>query len=79
MRAVFTALCLALLTALPAMAGDEVVARVGTEPITQAEIRAALDQNPDLSSKQVLESLIERRLEFVAPWRGEVWGHRCVA
>ena len=62
MRAVCAALCLTFLTAFPAMAGDKVVARVGNEPITQAEIQNGMDQNPDLTRQQVFESLVERNL-----------------
>jgi parvulin-like peptidyl-prolyl isomerase len=62
MRAVCAALCFSLLTAFPAMAGDKVIARVGKEPITQAEIQNAQAQNSDLTRQQVFESLVERRL-----------------
>jgi parvulin-like peptidyl-prolyl isomerase len=62
MRTVCAALCFSLLTAFPAMAGDKVIARVGNEPITQAEIQNALDQNSSLTRQQVFESLVERRL-----------------
>jgi parvulin-like peptidyl-prolyl isomerase len=66
MRIIIAALFLMLISTIPAMAGDKVIARVGKEPITQAEIQKGMDQNPELSRQQVFESIVERRL--VVSW-----------
>jgi len=55
-----TVMSLFLTTA--AFAGDKVVARVGSEAITQRELTLAREQNPDLSREKVLDLLMERRL-----------------
>jgi peptidyl-prolyl cis-trans isomerase SurA len=62
MRTICTALCLFLFAAAPALAGDQVVARVGSEPITRMELDSAEALNPGFSRKAILESLIESRL-----------------
>ena len=62
MRTVCIALGLVLLTSVSLFAGDKVIARVGSEPITQAEITNALAQNPDITRQQAFESLVERLL-----------------
>lgn len=49
----------------PAHAGDRVIARVGSEAVTQSELAAAIEQNPDLSRTRALDLLIERRLVLV--------------
>ena len=54
-----------ILAAVPVHAGDRVVARVNGEPITFAEVTAALAQNPDLDRQTVMDLLIERRLVLV--------------
>lgn len=56
----FTVLTISLTSAV--YAGDRVIARVGSEAITQRELAAALMQNPDLTREKALDLLMERRL-----------------
>jgi peptidyl-prolyl cis-trans isomerase SurA len=63
MRTIVTICLLAItFTPLPASAGDRVVARVGSEAITNLELASALAQNPDIARSRALDLLIERRL-----------------
>ena len=59
-----TACCifLSISLAAPVFAVDKVVARVGSEAITQREITLAQEQTPGLSRANILDLLIERRL-----------------
>jgi parvulin-like peptidyl-prolyl isomerase len=66
MRTALAACLLAtVMAAASVIAGDRVVARVGSEAVTHLELAASARQNPDLSTQQVLGLLIERRLVLV--------------
>jgi peptidyl-prolyl cis-trans isomerase SurA len=63
MRTIVTICLLAItFTPSPVSAGDRVVARVGSEAITNLELASALAQNPDIVRSKALDLLIERRL-----------------
>lgn len=52
----------------PAGAGDRIVARVGSNPVTHLEVLSVRSEMPDLSYDQALEFLIEQQLVLI--WAG---------